>query len=188
MTLKGSVVSMLQEAGMLQLAMDLYQTTRGAQISDVVTRLRYPLNRDPGRIPLPGLVRRVSVAGTADLDWFLKSGRLAAENITACLQDQGTDNTHFLISVAAAEGLPDIGASCLRLASVAPIPTAGPFSGVKNTFRSLTFRETAWHHLLLMKKARSILCTQFPYSHTCPRPYSGRSRKKGMPENRKPAI
>jgi SAM-dependent methyltransferase len=106
--MKKFVISTLRKTGLLQLTMDCYQAARITQFGEVfhwVGRRRHP---DHDGSPLPGLIRRVSAAGTADVDWFLKSGRLGSQNIVACLRDQGR-------SIAEIAAILDFGCGCGRV-------------------------------------------------------------------------
>ena len=54
------------------------------------TRGNSPELRDASGPPLPPAALRNWVAGTSDLDWFLKSGELGAQTIVSLLEPHGT--------------------------------------------------------------------------------------------------
>jgi SAM-dependent methyltransferase len=59
-------------------------------------------------LPVPPAELRIRVAGTADLAWFLESGRLAEESIRTALAEAGT-------SLEALESVLDFGCGCGRV-------------------------------------------------------------------------
>jgi SAM-dependent methyltransferase len=63
-------------------ALDFYSALKSARFADFVAGMRAGRAGGSGR-PLPGLLRRISVAGTPSIDWFLESGVAAVD----CLRD-----------------------------------------------------------------------------------------------------
>ena len=70
--------------------------------------IRYRLEQKPGGPRLPGPVLRVATAGTADIEWFLGSGRLGFETICEALADEGVDTAKLGAAL-------DFGCGCGRV-------------------------------------------------------------------------
>ncbi len=70
--------------------------------------IRHRLKRSPGGLRLPGPVLRVATAGTADIEWFLGSGRLGFETIREFLAEVGLD-------IAQLDAALDFGCGCGRV-------------------------------------------------------------------------
>jgi len=77
---KARVLRMLRRVGLLGTAYAAYERLRAFGGAE---------GFDDG-LPVPPARLRVRVAGTADLEWFLESGRLAEQSIRATLERHGT--------------------------------------------------------------------------------------------------
>lgn len=76
------VVDVLAGLGLLQPAFRCWERVRA--LGSTVSAF------GPDGLPLPGPLLMVRVAGTADADWFLDSGRLAAQSIRTAVERAGT--------------------------------------------------------------------------------------------------
>ena len=81
--MKAAVVDLLRRLGLLRPAYRAYETLNALRAAGRPT----PAAQDGPPVPPPRLI--VRVAGTADVVWFLESGRLAAESIRASLARHG---------------------------------------------------------------------------------------------------
>ncbi len=70
-------------------ALDLWHTARALDRETAKRNRRFGRIADDG-LPIPGVVRLVAVAGTADIAWFLESGQRAADVIAEALARHGT--------------------------------------------------------------------------------------------------
>jgi SAM-dependent methyltransferase len=80
---KAAVLDLLRRLGLLRPAYRAYETLNALRAAGRPA----PAAQDGLPVPPPRLI--VRVAGTADLGWFLESGRLAAESIQAALGRHG---------------------------------------------------------------------------------------------------
>lgn len=88
MSLRGSVGQLLTST--------LFKLPRGRQVFDLYSALKILRRADlagapaaAGGRPLPGVLRRISVAGTPSVAWFLESGKAGAEALRQALEGQG---------------------------------------------------------------------------------------------------
>ena len=81
--MKAAVLQLLRRAGLLRPAYRAYETLAALR---AIGR-QAPAAEDGLPVPPPRLI--VRVAGTADVGWFLESGRLAAETLQDALAPQG---------------------------------------------------------------------------------------------------
>lgn len=88
---KKGAAALLGRLGILEPALDTYQTLRRLDLATLRrnARFRKPWGRTEP-IPIPGPTRLVSVAGTADIAWFLDSGARGADCVRAALERHGT--------------------------------------------------------------------------------------------------
>jgi len=93
---KRRLLALLGRLGLLLPAYRLYEAARGLRARDVATA---------DGLPLPPPRLRVTVAGTADADWFLSSGRDAAQSIRDVLP----------VPVESLRSLLDFGCGCGRV-------------------------------------------------------------------------
>lgn len=70
--------------------------------------LRFRLRGTSDGLQLPSTASRILVAGSADLEWFIDGGRLAADSITRAVARQGRDIRDF-------ERILDFGCGCGRV-------------------------------------------------------------------------
>ena len=81
--MKAAALDLLRRVGLLRPAYRAYEALNALRAAGRPA----PAARDGLPVPPPRLI--VRVAGTADVDWFLESGRLAAETVQASLARQG---------------------------------------------------------------------------------------------------
>ena len=99
--MKSRLLRFLQRLGLLGAAYRMYERLKALRGRETVSVA------DDG-LPVPPARLRVRVAGTADPEWFLESGRLAEESIRARLGRQG-------IAVEEVGALLDFGCGCGRV-------------------------------------------------------------------------
>jgi SAM-dependent methyltransferase len=87
--------------------LDFYSALRTARLADFMAGLRRR-SRGQGERPLPGLLRRISVAGTPDVAWFLKGGAAAVDCLREALGRQGR-------KLEECAAILDFGAGCGRV-------------------------------------------------------------------------
>jgi SAM-dependent methyltransferase len=100
MTLKNAVLTGLGRVGLLRPSYRAYERGR--------SWWRQGVTVETEGLPLPPAWLRVRVAGTADAEWFLASGRVARETIEESLEAAGT-------SLADIEDILDFGCGCGRV-------------------------------------------------------------------------
>lgn len=87
--------------------LDLYSAVKMIRLRDLAALWKARRSGDKGR-PIPGLLRRISVAGTPDIQWFLKSGEAAVTCLQEALDGQGRQ-------LAECRAILDFGAGCGRV-------------------------------------------------------------------------
>jgi SAM-dependent methyltransferase len=99
---KAVALELLRRLGLLRPAYRAYEALNALRAAGRPARAA----EDGLPVPPPRLI--VRVAGTADVDWFLDSGRLAAESVRAPLERQGR-------RIAELDALLDFGCGCGRV-------------------------------------------------------------------------
>lgn len=127
--LKGSVITRVIGKAVLaapggRQALDLYSALKLVKLADLRAELHRPAGGTIGALPLPGLLRRISVAGTPNVDWFLASGAAAASCLRQALAGQGR-------ALEDCRAILDFGAGCGRvLRHLAPLAARARICGV----------------------------------------------------------
>jgi SAM-dependent methyltransferase len=99
---KALALDLLRRVGLLRPAYRAYESLNALR----ATRRTARTAEDGLPVPPPRLI--VRVAGTADVDWFLESGRLAAESVRASVERHGR-------RIAELDALLDFGCGCGRV-------------------------------------------------------------------------
>ena len=100
--MKAAALDLLRRLGLLRPAYRAYEALNALRAAGRPA----PTAEDGLPVPPPRLI--VRVAGTADVDWFLASGRLAAESVQASLERHGR-------RIAELDALLDFGCGCGRV-------------------------------------------------------------------------
>jgi SAM-dependent methyltransferase len=130
---------------------------RGVRAVELEKHLRARLARRNGAPPLPGPARMFSVAGTADVDWFLSSGRAGADSIAQTLSAAGAE-------LAELRSILDFGCGCGRvLRHFAPLAAAP--DGPRLVGSDLNRRSVRWcrRHLPFAEFTVNPLAPPLPF-------------------------
>jgi len=84
------IKSALAKAGLLEVAGDVYRLAEPTQWLSVVRHPRdWFRGSAPDTLPVPPIRLRIKVGGTANVDWFLESGRAGADCVRSTLSRHG---------------------------------------------------------------------------------------------------
>lgn len=98
----------LARVGLLELARSIRRFKYRHEISIFLRNLRHLAHRPPDGLPIPPVNLINLVSGGRDIDWFMKSGRDAAESIVTMLEKNGLALGRF-------KAILDFGCGCGRV-------------------------------------------------------------------------
>lgn len=106
--LKNRIKEILRRLGLLKAAFRLREAMKVANLRSLYHNLQYLGRKAPDGLPVPPQRLIVLVAGTADISWFLESGKLAAQSIIDTLEKSR-------LSIEDFQAILDFGCGCGRV-------------------------------------------------------------------------